>query len=84
MVGKAAWAWLRCLTTVASEVTVSRHCTVTMRYEPKFIQISTNSSPDGNVCLYALDEDGNVWELTWKREGYQWSFIGSPAGIDKP
>jgi hypothetical protein len=55
-----------------------------MRYEPKFIQISTNSSSDGNVCLYALDEDGNVWELTWKREGYQWSFIGSPTGIDKP
>jgi hypothetical protein len=54
-----------------------------MLYEPKFIQISTNSCPDGNGCLYALDSDGNVWELTWTRDDYQWSFIGSPAGTEK-
>jgi len=55
-----------------------------MRYEPKFIQISTNSCSDGNSCLYALDSDGNIWEMIYKKEGYQWIFIGSPVGIAKP
>jgi hypothetical protein len=82
MVGKAAWAWLGCLTSVASEVTVSRHCTVAMLYEPKLIQISTNSCPDGNGCLYALDEDGNVFELIYKKTGYEWILIGSPTADD--
>lgn len=55
-----------------------------MLYEPKLIQISTNSCPEVNSYLYALDDDGNVWELIFTREkGYQWEFIGSPIGIKK-
>jgi len=53
-----------------------------MLYEPKLIQISTNSSPDGNGCLYALDEDGNVFELIYKKTGYEWILIGSPVAAD--
>lgn len=51
-----------------------------MVYEPKFIQIATSGHSDGSNRLYALDEDGNVWELTL---GEEWRFIGSPAGINK-
>lgn len=51
-----------------------------MVYEPKFIQIATSGHSDGGCRLFALDEDGNVWELTPEDE---WSFIGSPAGIGK-
>ena len=54
-----------------------------MLYEPKFIQITAGRRPNGSSRLFALDSDGNVWELTWTRDGYQWSFIGSPAGIEK-
>lgn len=51
-----------------------------MVYEPKFIQIAACQRPSGGSRLYALDEDGNVWELAI---GDEWRFIGSPAGIDK-
>jgi hypothetical protein len=51
-----------------------------MVYEPKFIQIAACQSPNGGSRLFALDEDGNVWELTTEET---WRFIGSPAGIDK-
>lgn len=54
-----------------------------MLYEPKLIQISTNSCPDVNSYLYALDDDGNVWELMHtKDKGYQWVFVGSPDASD--
>jgi hypothetical protein len=51
-----------------------------MVYEPKSIQIAASGCSDNGSYLYALDEDGNVWELTIE---VQWHFIGSPAGIDK-
>jgi hypothetical protein len=56
-----------------------------MLYEPKLIQISTNSCSDGNSFAFALDDDGNVWELVWtgKDSGYKWKFIGSPSGVNK-
>jgi hypothetical protein len=44
----------------------------------KIIQISTNSSPDGNVCFFALDSNGQAWELSWTRDGYKWHLVGSP------
>jgi hypothetical protein len=49
-----------------------------MDQPPKIIQISTNSSEEGNACLYALDSDGQIWEMSWSREGYRWHLIGSP------
>ncbi len=54
-----------------------------MRYEPKFVQISAPGEPHGLTCLYALDEDGNVWELHYYAGAHEWKFVGSPAGIEK-
>lgn len=51
-----------------------------MLYEPKFIQITAGRRPNGSSRLFALDSDGNVWELTIEEK---WHFIGSPAGIEK-
>jgi hypothetical protein len=47
----------------------------------KIIQISTNSIAEGNVCLYGLDSNGQVWEMSWTREGYKWDLVGSPFNI---
>ena len=55
-----------------------------MVYEPKFIQISTNSCCTGTSWLFALDSDGNVWELASKEGERKWVFVGSPVGIEKP
>jgi hypothetical protein len=55
-----------------------------MVYEPKFIQISTNSCSEGRTWLFALDSDGNVWELLSEKGERKWEFVGSPAGIEKP
>jgi hypothetical protein len=55
-----------------------------MVYEPKFVQISACGEPHGSIYLYALDADGNVWELSYSGGEHKWRFIGSPAGIDKP
>jgi hypothetical protein len=49
-----------------------------MDHIPKIIQISTNSSDEDKTCLYALDSDGDVWDLQWTREGWIWVCIGSP------
>lgn len=68
---------------VAAGATVSRHCIRAMRYEPKFVQISAPGEPHGLTCLYALDEDGNVWELHYYAGAHEWKFVGSPAGIEK-
>lgn len=51
-----------------------------MLYEPKFIQIAAGTTAMGECRLFALDKDGNVWELEPDDE---WRFIGSPAGINK-
>ena len=55
-----------------------------MVYEPKFIQIAACQRPSGGSRLFALDEDGNVWELTiGLTSADKWRFIGSPAAINK-
>ena len=46
--------------------------------ETKIIQISTNSSDEGRTHLYALDSDGDVWDLQRTREGWIWAYVGSP------
>ena len=51
-----------------------------MLYEPKLIQIAPTSS---RQYLYALDNDGNVWELFDDQMGRcEWTFIGSPTAAD--
>ena len=51
-----------------------------MLYEPKFIQITAGRHANARTRLFALDSDGNVWEMTAEET---WRFIGSPAGIEK-
>lgn len=45
---------------------------------PKIIQISTNSSDDGRTYLYALDSNGDVWDMQWTVDGHTWIRVGSP------
>ena len=54
-----------------------------MSLKSRIIQISTNSSAEGKTCLYALDEDGDIWELLWTKDGYLWEFIGQPSQAEK-
>jgi len=49
-----------------------------MDAKPRIIQISTSSSDQDKTLLYALDSDGNTWDVQWTREGLHWVFIGSP------
>ena len=51
-----------------------------MLYEPKLIQIAAKGDTNS---LYALDTDGNVWELFNESiKTCEWIFIGSPTAAD--
>ena len=41
----------------------------------KFIQISSVVTTTGSIVLYALDEDGKVWEKIVADQGGRWTQI---------
>lgn len=41
----------------------------------KFIQISTVVANNGNIVIYALDENGKVWEKIASDQGGTWTLI---------
>jgi hypothetical protein len=47
------------------------------------MQISACGQPHGATVLYALDADGNVWELRYWGGQPEWVFIGSPKASEK-
>lgn len=68
-----------CLTSVADSSTVSRQCKAAMLEPVKIIQISTNSSDESSLWLYALDSDGQVWALWGSgNRKTEWQCFGSP------
>ncbi len=78
--GTVPSGYLRSLPDSAS---VSRHCTVVVSHQLKIMQISACGQPHGATVLYALDADGNVWELRYWGGQPEWVFIGSPKASEK-
>jgi hypothetical protein len=43
-----------------------------MNYKPKFIQICSNSRSGEDESVFALDENGDVWDYQYGMGGSKW------------